>query len=277
MKKLMMAAVAAVAMTAGAAPLNPKTCTEQEIRAVLSMVQSCENTDDATRVAASNKVMNALSQNRFSSLRAEADDILGAKGVCALWTDCATWPKVSANDRIRNGADKAYAKSIVIAQHLGANLTGSSILHKGGTIDDVSVWLSEAVAFPENCTVGLHTFGDAISWIQRSAVIRIKTYLRSQGKSFVTKNGINPCEKYIIALNTALNAPRFAGLDAWLKSVGCKGVDLSKLPSEEEVAKLKEDILYGRREMTSRNESILYICLGIEGYNAFVKEYNGEQ
>jgi hypothetical protein len=77
-------------------------------------------------------------------------------------------------------------------------------------------------------------------------------------------------------LTAALNAPRFAGLDMWLRSVGCKGVDLSKMPSEEDVAKLREDILYGRKDMTPFNKSILYVCLGVDGYNKFVKEYNGD-
>jgi hypothetical protein len=111
--------------------------------------------------------------------------------------------------------------------------------------------------------------------LQKMALGAIKVHLRSQGKSFVTKNGVNPCEKYMTGLTEALNAPRFAGLDAWFKSMGLKGVDLSKMPSEEAVAKLKDDIFYGRKDMDGRAKAILEVCLGVEGYNKFVKEYNG--
>jgi hypothetical protein len=174
------------------------------------------------------------------------------------------------------GADTAYAKSIAIAERLGCDITAASIFRAGGTIGDLAVYLSEAAACPMKCTDGELR---GIYWkdaMQKAAVKAVKKYIRSQGKSFVTKDGVNPCEIYMTDLTTALDAPRLAGLDAWYKSIGLAGIDLSALPSEAEVEHLRQDVLDGTKDLDSRTKVILHICLGVEGYNAFVKEYNGD-
>lgn len=114
-------------------------------------------------------------------------------------------------------------------------------------------------------------------YIQSASVKYVKKFLRRQGKSFVTKDGVNPCESYMTELNTALNAPYFEGLNAWFEKIGIAArVDVSKLPPKRDVLKLKEEILDADRILDANSEFILKVCLGVDGYNAFVREYNGE-
>ena len=277
MKKLMIVAnlVVAVTMTAGAAPLDPKTCTEQEVRAALAEVLAATN--DWYACGVSNKLWAVFNLPRFRDVRLEADDALAARGRhrSYWWPLLASYPKLSAQARAAVGADTAYAKSIVIAGRLGCDLYATSILSNGGTLSDVAVYLSESAAFPDGCTAYL-VDGKWKTAMQKAAVKAIKKYIRSQGKSFVTKDGVNPCEAYATALTTALDAPRFAGLDAWYKSIGLAGVDLAALPSEAEVSQLRQDVLDGAKDMTGRVKVILYVCLGVDGYNQFVREYNGD-
>ncbi len=115
--------------------------------------------------------------------------------------------------------------------------------------------------------------------LQKKTQRKVRAYLRSQGKSFVTKDGVNPCETVMGELVTALNAPYLNGVNEWLEKVGAtdKRIDVSKLPGETEVAQLKADILNGDKDMSADYEFVLKVCLGIEGYNSFVKEFNGEE
>lgn len=278
MKKMLFAYVAlAFAVTAGAMEkLDPKTCTEADVRAALADTLSVDTSLFWQR-GVSNGLWSACEQLRFAALRAEADAALDARGwVTVWWASVASWPKLSARARAETGADVAYAKSIEIATRVGSDISISAVLLHGGTLDDAADVLSEAVAFPRDCYMSVTSWDSARKWMQKAAVQAVKAHIRSQGKSFVTKNGVNPVADSIAGLTAALNAPRFAGLDAWLRNIGCKGVDLSRMPSEEDVAKLREDVLFGRKDMGVRNKAILYVCLGVEGYNAFVKEYNGD-
>jgi hypothetical protein len=214
--------------------------------------------------------------SRFPEARAELDATLAERGLAphGWWYAVRTWPKCSAAVAVPSGAAALYPKTLAIANRLGRDAL-SRDLGDYGTLTDATDWLSEAVAFPvaRSIPVDMSVFR---KWAQKAALKAVKRHLRSQGKSFVTKDGVNPCGEYMVGLTEALNAPRFAGLDEWLKSIGHKGVDLSQMPSEEEVAKLKEALLFGDRDMDARTKAILDVCLGVEGYNAFVREYNGE-
>lgn len=115
--------------------------------------------------------------------------------------------------------------------------------------------------------------------IQAKAAKLVRRVIRRNGGSFVTdKDGRNPMEEHLKPLTAALNAPRFKGLNDWLAKYGVEArFDESLLPTEEAAAKLKEDVYYGDVEMTEKTKFLLQVCLGVEGYNAFVKEYNGEK
>ena len=114
--------------------------------------------------------------------------------------------------------------------------------------------------------------------MMRNAQKSIKRWLRSHGQSFVAKEGYNPVQDHLDALAKVLDAPRFDGLEKWAKDHDLDvTVDVSDLPDETELAKLKEAILYGDKPLDGPNQLTLMICLGVEGYNAFVKEYNGDK
>ena len=284
MKKLITLAAAAVAFVGAvgiAGPLeDPKTCTEAEFRAAVAECLADTNLTSGTVWPALNRYRLTQAWHRFPAARAELDTTLAERGLAPLgwWWAVRTWPKCAAAAAVPSGAATLYPKTLAIANRLGVDVTPYGIFSGGGTLDDLADWLSEAVAFPAERTWSeTVVLTDFRKCTQKLALRAVKRYIRSQGKSFVTKDGVNPCESYMTGLTEALNAPRFAGLDAWLKSIGLKGVDLSKMPSEEEVAKLKEDVLFGDRDMGNWAKAILGVCLGVDGYNEFVKEYNGDK
>ena len=105
----------------------------------------------------------------------------------------------------------------------------------------------------------------------------VKIYLRSKGKTFVTDpvTKINPMKVHMDEVVTALNAPRFGNLNKWLKEKGCTvQINDSMFLSDEEINKLKMDILIGDKTFSNDNIIQLQYCLGVDGYNMFVKEYN---
>jgi hypothetical protein len=281
MKKLITLAAAAVAFAGAvvaAGPIeDPKTCTEAEFRAAVAEALAPSN---LTRAAFWQRVTEYKlfpTWLRFPEARAELDALMAERNFAPhdWWRFVDSWPKCAAAVAVPSGAAALYPKTLAIANRLGRDVNPSEF-GAYGTLTDMADWLSEAVAFPvaRHEHINLSAFRE---WTQKAALKAVKRHLRSQGKSFVTKNGVNPCGEYMVGLTEALNAPRFAGLDAWLKSIGLKGVDLSKMPSEEEVAKLKEAILFGDRDMDNRAKAILNACLGVDGYNEFVKEYNGDK
>ena len=106
----------------------------------------------------------------------------------------------------------------------------------------------------------------------------LKRYLRSQGVSFVAKEGVNPMQERMDALSAALDAPRFEGLSNACANVGITlTVNPSRwIPPASEIEQMKTDILNGDRNFDDREKVILTCALGVEAYNAFVKTYNGD-
>lgn len=276
---IMAAAIAAGAWTAVSAPLNPDTCTAEEVRAVIADSLATNYIWGAFEQLGKGGVFAPKVRERHPDVWAELDAALAQKKFipAQAWRNPVMWPVCSAADQSRCGADVAYAATYDIARRHGCNLPSPTHSECGDwTLDEIAVWLSDIVAFPKKCALGQGEIARIKQWLQTTAVRVIRLHIRAQGKSFVTKDGVNPCESYMTSLTTALNAPRFAGLDEWLKGVGCKGIDLSRLPTEEYVETLKTDILNGDKHMTDYNRGILLVCLGVDGYNAFVREYNGE-
>lgn len=288
MKKIAILAALAATVVAGASfaevphlgPYSYRGITEAQARELLALMVAQPDARSCwavARASVTNGFDRLVRRKDLAAFRRDADEAIAAKGYAPpgrWWMRVSLMPKCSALARQAVGADALYPKSLAIARRLGCSVELYDIAFRGGTLEDIAAVLSEAVAFPAGCS--LTTWAPAKPKIQKLALTAVKAHIRSQGRSFVTKDGVNPCEEYMTALTSALNAPRFAGLDAWFKSVGLPGVDLSRMPSEEAVAKLKEDILYGRADMSARNKAILEVCLGVEGYNAFVRQYNGE-
>lgn len=281
MKKLMMTITLAGAVALSAlCGLSPKS-TVAEFRTAFEAALA--------EPSATNQVgvMTALNKRGFWDIiwardpevvafRGEADEELAKRGVGALWAHAVTLPKVSALHRARIGAEAAVPVRLAVARRLGCDALPYAISLRADAAD-IAACLAESVTLARNPRfASIRDIDQFKCALQALAAKGIRKALRRQGKSFVTKDGVNPCETALSALNSALNAPRLAGTGEWLAEFGFADNFAVSLPSEAQVAKLKERVLDGDEELTSRNKALLYVCLGVEGYNAFVKEYNGD-
>lgn len=117
---------------------------------------------------------------------------------------------------------------------------------------------------------------------QKKALVAVKRAIRAKGGSFVAKEGGgNPVEAPLNALTDALNAPRFAGLVAWCdewcpEASAAAARIVAALPSEEEISEMKDKVYFGELDFKPEYKGYLRACLGVEAYNAFVEEYNGD-
>lgn len=258
-------------------PLNPDTSTVSEYRSVLMSMLSEADHSKIKQIATASHFWQVEKNPKLDSFRIEADTALAAKGFATLWNKYTSWPKVSANHRKQVNADMHYPKCIALAKKYECNINIQVFAQNGATIDELIECLNEYISFPKGCQMNSKSLDEAKKGIQKSAVLGIKRALRNQGKSFVVVNGINPCEQYMNRLNSILNAPRFKGLNDWLKELGFTSrIDESRFPSKELVEKLKDKIFYGEIKASPYHKAILSACLGVDGYNEFVKKYNGE-
>lgn len=110
----------------------------------------------------------------------------------------------------------------------------------------------------------------------QAAPFGIRHKIRSEGKSFVAKDGINPVQERIDRLSAALNAPRLAGINEAMDECGIRfGLDFTThLLPQDEVEKLRRDVLNGYDPFTPAIGFKLRTHLGIDEYNKFVKLYN---
>ena len=274
-KTMILAAVAATTFAACAAPLNPKA-TEADVRAVYAQACAIADAEASYRYANTNGLLQVALRKDLAALRAEIDNHYADLGQGGQWWHCAAYPRMSAIDRAARGLDAAFPKSLALAKRYGSDLYPIAFVDAGCSMDEAVECFGEAVAGCGLAGVGVKYIETNKRAVQKAATKQIRRWLRSQGKSFVSKNGVNPCEEHLSALTAALNAPRLAGLNKWLKDFGCAEIDLSKLPDAAAVNALKESVLYGDRKMDAAASATLYVCLGVDGYNAFVKEYNGD-
>lgn len=135
------------------------------------------------------------------------------------------------------------------------------------------------VRFALFCGVGVYSI-DGYERIAPGLISKvipeIKKWLRKSGKSFLTKeDGTNPVQSEVDALQTALNAPKFAGLREWVAKLwpDYQWVEPT-WKTDEEINQLKDDIYYGQKDFDIKNKILLQSHLGTDAYNAFVEEYN---
>lgn len=100
--------------------------------------------------------------------------------------------------------------------------------------------------------------------------------MRNKGVSFVATDEGNPLQDEIDAFTNALNAPKFAGLKEWFAKwfPEYAWTDYN-WDTDENIQKLKDDVFYGEIQFTINVKRKLQSHLGVEAYNAFVKQYNG--
>ena len=276
------ATVAGQAEIQGVGPYNWRTATEAQFREVLSAMLAQTNEAACSAVGVASLTNSSwgiiLCRRDLDGLRAESDAALAAKGFAAWWSCPHAWPRISAAHRARFGIDAMLPTCLALAERYGCDINSYVFMRNGATVGELAACLGEVTSVAVTQSIVNIPYLDAFKQqIQRSAQKGIKRALRKQGKSFVTKDGINPCEAYMTRLTAALNAPKLAGLNEWLADLGfAERVDLSRLPSEADVVRLKEDVLNGDADMTVKNKATLYICLGVDGYNQLVREYNGD-
>lgn len=281
MKKLMMTTLAALAITAhGATEFNPDTATFADLKAFMDQTRlSVTNHHDALNVIAINRCKSAatrlgpevvtyLDEYLVEHYRADLVDGLGdyksfPKSTAVAWSNRNVW------------ARSPYIASY--AQKYDSDVATWHLVNKGLTFEELINYLSEITCpFQQTPFADDGHLRNCLQSIQKEGARQVKRFLRRSGKGFVIKNGVNPCAPYMEELNAALNAPRFNGLNEWLAKVGVTNrLDTSRLPTPAQVTELTEKILDGDKEI-GHNNYVLRICLGVDGYNAFVKQYNGD-
>ena len=114
--------------------------------------------------------------------------------------------------------------------------------------------------------------------ILAAAIVPTRRTIRAEGGSFVGKDGAARVKAILDGLAAELNAPRFGKADEITARLG---LDIewefakSHLLSDEKVAELKRRLLDGEIAFNWTLQGQMCAALGVEAYNAFVKEYNG--
>ena len=112
-----------------------------------------------------------------------------------------------------------------------------------------------------------------------AAVVPARRYVRAQGGTFVGKDGAKKVKAILDGLAAELNAPRFGKAGELLAKLGIEvewEFIQSRLLGDREVSDVRTKLLDGEIAFSGSLQNKLCIALGVEGYNAFVKEYNGD-
>ena len=115
--------------------------------------------------------------------------------------------------------------------------------------------------------------------ILNAAIVPVRRAIRAEGGSFVGKEGAKLVKDRLDALAKELNAPRFGKAGKLLAEIG---MDVewefiqSRILADAELDGLKTRLLGGEIPFSQELQNKLCIALGVEAYNAFVKEYNGK-
>lgn len=199
------------------------------------------------------------------------------------YVDVRVWPKTAPEairvleyDKYFPVFTSVYLTNLV--KHTDVDNTDQAVhlmLREDTTMQELLDIIGESMNFKNNMFLGDKR--KLLEDLQHKCFKKIRMHLRSQGVSFVTKNGVNPCAQYLKDLNATLNAPRLAGLQEWLASIGetCT-VDVSLIPSDEILNEKKAIFLSGEEIITPYWRDMLRYGLGLEEYNKFVREYNGD-
>ena len=276
MKKILTTIVALAISSAFAVdvkPLNPKTSTLEDYKAAIALALAKTNNDECAAIILDSKF--ASPSNPYIGKFSEEDAILSARGVAvppsANLVLPLTWNKKNRPSLVAN-----QPTLLSLVEKYNVPYASFTIFWKDVEYCDTFAWLRFWVF--EMQIPRMELFDLMSSYVQKKAIKTIRKYLRKNGKGFVTVNGVNPCEKYLKELADGLNSPRLEGFVKWLSVMGVDDkIDVSWIPSAKEIEALKNRILDADEELTPKSQKLLRIGLGSDGYNAFVKEYNGEK
>ena len=113
-----------------------------------------------------------------------------------------------------------------------------------------------------------------------AAIVPVRRTIRAKGGTFVGEEGAKLVKAKLDALAAELNAPRFGKADKLLAEIGM-GVEWEFIQDhilgDREVAEIRTKLLDGEIAFSTTLQNKLCIALGVDAYNAFVKEYNGDK
>lgn len=116
------------------------------------------------------------------------------------------------------------------------------------------------------------------NFIKDSATKLARKKLRDAGKSFVVStNGVNPLVAVMAPIMTAINAPYMDGLEAAFLSEFNKTVNLQSRTALQAVAVARQAVINNGEVVGGDLLPLLpklQVILGVDGYNAFITEYN---
>ena len=112
--------------------------------------------------------------------------------------------------------------------------------------------------------------------IKERAVVLARLKLRAEGKSFVTKDGVNPIVAKLAPVIDALNRAECAGLEEALRGLGCKCANADRIDLRKASGVWQEELMRGERlgAVVPTVVGKLSVALGADGYKRFVDVYN---
>ena len=145
-------------------------------------------------------------------------------------------------------------------------ITGTDVTAPGRIADAVQVLLA-----PD-----LMTMGEALEMknaIKQHVVRLARLKCRAEGRSFVTKNNVNPLVQKVGPVVKALNAPQCVGLEESLRALDVDVSDVDRSLLQKTIAPWQATIMTGDTDGQAYLGKIA-VVLGVEGFNKFVAEYN---
>lgn len=277
MKKLILS----IALTATSIIPNTSSADGELIALCEQMLELCNTNScyDAYKFQRKNKIFSRL--KNYDDLRLEYDEKFAAKGYGVRWNLYKTWPKVSALDRKQKGLDKDIPGTIAIAEKYDINITMYGLLREAYlTPDEMITVYNDFLLLSDRYYVPLEHLSILEQYFDERVYTLPRDYLESQGKSYEkdSETGEDPCAPYVEAYRKAIQAPRLAGFNEWLASVGVTNrIDTTRLPTEARITEISSNILNNVWGLTKSNQIRLRLCLGTDKYNEFLEKYASEE
>ena len=281
MKKLIFMVLAATTIATfgfSRSKLNYRTSTLQDYRDVADAILAATSVEQVINIEKETEFFLRIPKDRLVyPIFTEVDDALAAKGWGITPYPIKTFPKTSA---LAIAKDPTVTNNVLfkLAYKYNENASVRGLI-KQCTAEDLIELFNLSTTSKKQGRVDISILAEIKSTFQKKYGVKlVKRMLYRQGKSFVTKDGVNPCEEMMNKLTTSLNAARLAGFNEWLADVGIKNrVNLDFLPPADKIEELKEDILMGDKEAGKLRLYTLYLGLSSQDYNAFIKRYNGDK
>ena len=131
----------------------------------------------------------------------------------------------------------------------------------------------------QSAGLGLAAPASVRSGVLSAAILPVRQWIRAGGGSFVGAEGAKKVKAKLDELAKELNAPRFGKAGAILAEIGIEvewEAIQARMLGDTEVTEIRTKLLNGETAFSQGLQYRLCVALGVDGYNAFVKEYNGK-